>query len=141
MVCVVFCFAARGRALGGPGPVPQYVWNSRQHVKRESLKLCLKFRTVATTSKHPRNVIGPAVRRLRGRLGWSQARLAAKCQIAGWDVSRGIVAAIEGRVRWVGDFEAALLARVLRVNVAALYPEKINWRELNLAHSARQRGS
>ncbi len=78
------------------------------------------------------------MRQLRQGLGWSQAQLALKCQLAGWDISRGIVAAIEGSVRWVGDFEVALLARILRTPISALYPAKINWSELNLSHSARQ---
>ena len=42
---------------------------------------------------------------LRSRRGWSQPVLAAKCQLAGWDVSRDIIARIELRVRWVADFE------------------------------------
>jgi hypothetical protein len=60
---------------------------------------------------------------------WSQAQFAARCQLAGWDVSRGIVAAIEGRVRWVGDFEVSVLAHVLGTSIVSLYPEKIDWRE------------
>lgn len=93
------------------------------------LRCCLKFQTLATSSKHPRNTIGPAVRRHRVAHGWSQARFAARCQLAGWDVSRGIVAAIEGRVRWVGDFEVAVLAHVLGTSIVSLYPEKIDWRK------------
>jgi transcriptional regulator with XRE-family HTH domain len=84
---------------------------------------------LASTEKHPRNAVGPAVRRHRTAYGWSQAQLAARCQLAGWDISRGIVAAIEGRVRWVGDFEAAVLAHVLKTSLVSLFPEKINWRE------------
>lgn len=79
-----------------------------------------------------RNVVGAMVRKRRAELGWSQAGLAAKCQLAGWDVSRSIIAAIEGRVRWVGDFEALLLARVLKVSVADLYLQRVDWDELGL---------
>jgi len=79
-----------------------------------------------------RNVVGRAVQKRRADLGWSQATLAAKCQLAGWDVSRGIVAAIEGRVRWVGDFEVALLAKVLGTSVADLYPQRVDWGKLGL---------
>ena len=57
--------------------------------------------------------------------------LAVRCQLEGWNISRGIVAAIEGRVRWVGDFEVAIIARVLRTSLISLFPEKINWAEFN----------
>lgn len=87
------------------------VWNSRQ---------------VAT----PKNIVGPKVRELRDRLDWSQETLAAKCQMAGWDISRSIVAAIEGQVRWVGDFELVLLAHVLRVSPSDLLPARIDWSAL-----------
>jgi transcriptional regulator with XRE-family HTH domain len=61
--------------------------------------------------------------------GWSQTELAERCQLAGWDISRGIIAAIEGRVRWVGDFEAMVLAQVLKTPLISLFPKKINWQE------------
>ena len=105
------------------------VWNSRRNVSTKKIGLRRKFQTLATTSKHPRNTIGPAVRRHRVALGWSQTDFAARCQLAGWDISRGIVAAIEGRVRWVGDFEVALLARVLRTSIISLFPEQMKWAE------------
>lgn len=35
--------------------------------------------------------------------------------MAGWDISRDIVARIEGQTRWVGDFELVKLADVLGV--------------------------
>lgn len=77
----------------------------------------------------PKNIVGPQVRRYRDRNGWSQALLAAKCQLAGWDISRGIVAAIEGKVRWVGDFELLLLAKVLHVEPIDLLPKQVVWNE------------
>lgn len=78
----------------------------------------------------PKNIVGPQVRRIRDQLGWSQSMLAAKCQVAGWDVSRSIIAAIEGRVRWVGDFELLLLAKVLHSNPSDLLSSQTNWKEL-----------
>lgn len=72
-----------------------------------------------------KNIVGPSVARIRDQLGWSQSKLAAKCQLAGWNISRGIVAAIEGRVRWVGDFELVMLAHVLKVDVRDLLPRTI----------------
>lgn len=81
-----------------------------------------------------KNVIGAAVQRRRMELGWSQAKLAAECQLLGWDISRGIVAALEGRVRWAGDYEVAILAKVLRTPIASLYPSTIDWPELGYVH-------
>jgi len=74
------------------------------------------------------------MQRRRMELGWSQAKLAAECQLIGWDISRGIVAALEGRVRWAGDYEVALLAKVLHIPIAALYPSTIDWSDLGQAH-------
>ena len=71
-----------------------------------------------------KNVCGSSVARLRNKAGWSQSELAAKCQLIGWDVSRDIIARIEGRVRWVGDYELALLARVLGVSIVELLPKE-----------------
>jgi hypothetical protein len=82
----------------------------------------------------PRNVIGPAIQRHRIKLEWSQAKLAAECQLAGWDISRGIIASLEGRTRWAGDYEVALLAKVLRISITALFPEEIDWPELGYSH-------
>jgi transcriptional regulator with XRE-family HTH domain len=87
--------------------------------------------------KH-RNVVGPQVRRIRDFRGWSQSELAAKCQVAGWNVTRDIIATIEGRSRWVGDFEVLLLSRVLSVPVVDLLPS--NSAELvYLANSVERR--
>ena len=72
------------------------------------------------TGKDTLNICGPQVRKIRSRLGWSQPRLAAECQLAGWDVSRDIIARIEGQTRWVGDFELVRLAAVLGVAASEL---------------------
>jgi transcriptional regulator with XRE-family HTH domain len=79
-----------------------------------------------------KNIVGPQARRFREQRGWSQNAFAAKCQMAGWDISRGIVAAIEGRVRWVGDFELMLVAKVLRINPIELLPRQLAMSELIL---------
>jgi len=72
----------------------------------------------------PKNAAGPKLMRLRNRLGLSQAQFAAKCQLAGWDVSRDIVARIELQIRCVTDIELMILAGVLRVPVDALLPKR-----------------
>lgn len=72
----------------------------------------------------PRNIVGPQVMNLRSERGWSQEKLASVCQLKGWDVSRGVIARIEGGIRWVADFEILELAKALRVAVPDLYPKK-----------------
>ena len=79
-----------------------------------------KPRRAAQTLK---NLVGPQVARLRYQAGLSQSEFAAKCQRMGWDISRGIVAGIEGQVRCVTDFEFVQLSRALNVRLDALLPE------------------
>lgn len=73
----------------------------------------------------PKNIVGPQVARLRYQAGLSQAALAAKCQRMGWDISRGIIAGIEGQVRCVTDAEFVQLARVFDVSLYTLLPEQL----------------
>jgi transcriptional regulator with XRE-family HTH domain len=70
-----------------------------------------------------RNIVGPQVMGIRNGRGWSQEKLASVCQLRGWDVSRGVIARIEGGVRWVADFELLELASALEVPVPDLYPK------------------
>ena len=72
------------------------------------------------TVRNPRNISGPKVRKFRNALGLSQPEFAAKCQRSGWDISRDIVARIEGQTRWVADFELVQLAKNLGVDVREL---------------------
>lgn len=72
--------------------------------------------------EEPRNIIGPQVMKIRSQRNQSQAELAVACQLAGYDVSRGVIARIEGGVRWVADWELLELAKVLKVKLADLYP-------------------
>ena len=55
-----------------------------------------------------KNNIGPQVRRRRYALGWSQSILAAKLQIAGFDISRSGVSKIEARLSVRGRQSACL---------------------------------
>ena len=66
-------------------------------------------------SDEPLNISGPVVRRLRVERGMSQPDFAAACQRAGWDVSRDIIARIEGGSKLVRDSELVKLAAVLGV--------------------------
>ena len=68
------------------------------------------------------NVIGPVCHKLRTKKGWTQEQVAAKCTIAGFNMSRGIYANIEIQNRKVSDFELVYLARVFRVKPNDLLP-------------------
>ena len=72
--------------------------------------------------KHLRNLVGPQVRKVRYRLNLTQDELAAKLQVAGWDLSRTSLSKIEAQLRWVADAELYLLADVLGVAMADLFP-------------------
>ncbi len=72
----------------------------------------------------PRNIVGPQVIAVRNQLGWSQSKLASVCQLQGWDVSRGVIARIEGQVKWVCDTDLLQLAKALKVSVPELFPAK-----------------
>lgn len=80
----------------------------------------------------PKNIVATEVQKHRMARGWSQTQLATKCQVAGWDVSRGIIAGIEGKMRCVADFEVVILANVLGVRLEELYPTTIDWKKLGL---------
>ncbi len=71
-----------------------------------------------------KNNIGPQVRRRRYTLGWSQSTLAAKLQIAGFDISRSGVSKIEARLSYVDDKTLLYLAEVLKVPVQDLFPAR-----------------
>ena len=68
----------------------------------------------------PRNIIGPIVRDLRTKKGLTQAALAAKLNIIGWDLSRDTLAKIEAQTRWVADFEIPLLAKSIGITPSEL---------------------
>jgi transcriptional regulator with XRE-family HTH domain len=70
------------------------------------------------------NLVGPVVRKLRMDAGLSQEALAAKLQVAGWDLTRAGLSKIEARLRRVNDAELLVLARVLKCRVVDLYPAR-----------------
>lgn len=84
------------------------LWRLRSSVQSESLNVC-----------------GREIVRLRGQQSLSQEQLAMKCQLAGWDVSRDIIANIELGRRIISDLELSILARVLDAPLKELYPAKI----------------
>jgi transcriptional regulator with XRE-family HTH domain len=68
----------------------------------------------------PRNIVGPIVREFREKQGLTQGELVTKLNLLGWDVSRDIIARIEGQVRWVADFEILKLAAGLGIEYTEL---------------------
>jgi transcriptional regulator with XRE-family HTH domain len=56
--------------------------------------------------------------------GWSQSVLAAKLQIAGFDISRSGVSKIEARLSYVDDKALLYLAEVLKVQLQELFPTR-----------------
>ena len=72
--------------------------------------------------KNRKNIVGPNVRRLRNNQDISQEKLASKCQLIGWDISREGIAKIESQIRCVSDIELLKLAKALRVHFSVLFP-------------------
>ena len=70
-----------------------------------------------------RNLIGPAVRRFRCTRNWSQEKLLSELQDQGWNICRTHLTRIESCEVWVGDFELAVIAKALEVEVKELYPK------------------
>ena len=75
--------------------------------------------------QYPANVVGPQIRKLRGKLDLTQERLAANCQLAGLDISRSTLGQIEARLRYVTDEELLVMASLVGVALESLYPEEL----------------
>jgi transcriptional regulator with XRE-family HTH domain len=73
-----------------------------------------------------KNILGPIIRELRESQGLSQSAFAVKLNLLGWDVSRDIIARIEGQVRWVADFEIEKLAMGLKITPTELLQRAIS---------------
>lgn len=72
-------------------------------------------------TKFPANHVGPQIQRLRRARGWSQAKLAERLQLNGWDVGRDVIARIECRLHCVRDKEILFISRTLGVEVSRLF--------------------
>ncbi|MDX8394943.1 MAG: helix-turn-helix transcriptional regulator [Mariprofundaceae bacterium] len=71
------------------------------------------------------NIIGNNVKVLRKKNRWTQEQLTAKCNLAGFNISRGTLAKIEAKVRRVIDIEVKLLALALRVDIRDLFKDHL----------------
>lgn len=77
------------------------------------------------------NVVGLLVRRLRRERGYTQEQLAAQCQVRGLNLSRGTLAKIEARVRFIKACELFIIAKVLNVPMEYFYPPSFGgWRSV-----------
>jgi transcriptional regulator with XRE-family HTH domain len=76
------------------------------------------------------NVVGPQVQQFRVGKGWTQAKLAEKLQLLGWNVSLGSVGKLEAQLRRVPDCELLFLAKVLGVGVGDLLPKRFAYKHL-----------
>jgi transcriptional regulator with XRE-family HTH domain len=70
--------------------------------------------------KRPRNIVGPILRELREKKGFTQAQFVAKLNLQGWDLSRDTYAKIESQIRWVADFEILKLAEGIGIDAPEL---------------------
>jgi ribosome-binding protein aMBF1 (putative translation factor) len=68
------------------------------------------------------NLVGPQVRKLRYNRCWSQSKLAVQLQLKGLDVSREVIAQIEGQYHCVNDKDLPYFARVFEVGLTELFP-------------------
>ena len=76
-------------------------------------------------NRKPSNVVGPVIQTIRYSKGLTQEQLAARCQLAGLDISRSTLAQIESQLRCVTDLEMFLFARVLKVTTDQLFPKEL----------------
>ena len=67
------------------------------------------------------HLIGNTIRKLREEQGLTQDQFAARCNLIGWDISRGTLAKIESKVRRITDIEVALLAQALNRPIESLF--------------------
>ena len=68
------------------------------------------------------NVVGPLLRKFRMEAGLSQKELVSRCEELGLNLTRGTLAKIESRVRFVKACELFILAKVLKISLDRFYP-------------------
>lgn len=72
-----------------------------------------------------KNISGQNIRFFRKKLGLSQSKLAAKAQLAGWDIGRDVVVKVETGSRCVDDIELVKFAQLLGVTPNDLLPREL----------------
>lgn len=76
----------------------------------------------------PQNIVGPQIRTLRREKGLTQAMLAARCGVLGWDIGENTVTKIETQLRCVVDSELICLAHALEADLGELLPAADKWK-------------
>jgi transcriptional regulator with XRE-family HTH domain len=69
------------------------------------------------------NLIGPNIREIRKTMNLSQKELVARCNLIGWDISRGTLAKIESQARKISDREVLYFSKALNVQVGMLFKD------------------
>lgn len=68
------------------------------------------------------NIVGKQIRAIRKEKKLTQEQLTAKCNLEGFDISRGTLAKIESGVRQVIDIEIVFISKALCIDVSNLFP-------------------
>ncbi|MGF1900676.1 helix-turn-helix domain-containing protein [Aliivibrio sifiae] len=67
------------------------------------------------------NIVGKQIRAIRKEKKLTQEQLTAKCNLEGFDISRGTLAKIESGVRQIIDIEVVLISKALNIEVSRLF--------------------
>ncbi|WP_023603764.1 helix-turn-helix domain-containing protein [Aliivibrio logei] len=67
------------------------------------------------------NIVGKQIRAIRKEKKLTQEQLTARCNLEGFDISRGTLAKIESGVRQVIDIEIVIFSKVLHVGAGDLF--------------------
>ncbi|MUK42835.1 helix-turn-helix domain-containing protein [Aliivibrio fischeri] len=68
------------------------------------------------------NIVGAQIRAIRKDKKLTQEQLTAKCNLEGFDISRGTLAKIESGVRQVIDIELVFISKALCIDISKLFP-------------------
>lgn len=86
------------------------------------------------------NIVGPRIRALRREKGLTQAMLAARCGILGWDVGENTITKVETQIRCLVDAEILCLAKALEVRPDEFFPVPERTKAALRKHFADQDG-
>ena len=111
------------RTIGGSHDHCQCVIFTRRAGATALESSCESHTALSNFGKHPKNVIGPAVRKLRlaQRTPVTQQDLAGRLAARGVQIDRSALARIESGERLVKDIEALAIAAALRVPIQDLF--------------------
>jgi transcriptional regulator with XRE-family HTH domain len=70
----------------------------------------------------PQNIVGSRIKAIRREKEFTQAMLAARCGLLGWDIGENVVTKIETGIRCVTDVELVCIAFALDISPEQLLP-------------------